>query len=194
MNEKDTVREVALKSSRAVIRLSTTAVRIIHRGDDPSEMLMEAKDEAMRLRSLLHEHPDLFHSGFVENALQELVEACIVHALNKGETIPSPEELGSTDAGYLLGLADSVGEMRRFALDALRDGDVEGATLQLNRMEYVFETLMRFNYPSALVSIRRKQDIVRSLLEKTRGEISLAHSNLTLSCEVQELRKKLEEN
>ncbi len=38
---------------------------------------------------------------------------------------------------------------------------------------------MRFDYPDAIVAIRKKQDVARSLLEKTRGEMTVAMSNRT---------------
>jgi translin len=50
---------------------------------------------------------------------------------------------------------------------------------------------MRFDYPDALVSIRRKQDIARSLLEKTRGELAVAVSSKILGDKISALYKKL---
>src|SRR2546428_12184283 len=88
----------------------------------------------MKLRSVLEDHPDLVHSGFVENALQELCEASIIHAISTGKPLPGPKECAGTDAAYLLGLGDVVGEIRRFALEELRRGNVARAAEHLKEM------------------------------------------------------------
>jgi translin len=191
LDEKDEVREIAIKSARAIIRLSGSAVHSIHKGEDVTDLLRVAQDEAHSLRSLLEEHPDIWNSGLVSDALQEMAEAAIVQAIAIGGDFPSPEDLGMTAAPYLMGLADAIGEMRRFVLVALRKGDVEKAVAHLDMMEEMFLVLMRFDYPQALVAVRRKQDIARSLLEKTRGDVAVAVSSRRLEERMEELRKRL---
>jgi translin len=92
---------------------------------------------------------------------------------------------------YLMGFADSIGELRRFSLEALRAGNVESANKYLEMMEDMFIVLMRFDYPDALVAIRRKQDIARSVLEKTRGEVAVAINSMRLQDRIVELSRKL---
>ncbi len=191
LDEKDTVREIAIKSARAIIRLSGNAVHSIHRGEDASDMISTAIDESARLKSLLEFHPDIWASGLVSDSLQEMAEAAFVHAISKDEKLPTPLELGIPAAPYLLGLADTIGEIRRFALVSLRSGEVEQAVTYLDIMEEMFLTLMRFDYPQALVAIRRKQDIARSLVEKTRGDVTLAVSSSRLQEKIDELKDRL---
>jgi translin len=191
LDDKDAIREVALKSSRAITRLSTTATQGIHRNKDVDETLKDAKNEASRLRSLCQEHPDLLHSGFVQNAFQELCEATILLAVIRDQQLPFPKELGATDTSYLLGMADTIGELRRLTLESLRQEDVDTASLYLEKMERFYEVLLRFNYPNALVSIRRKQDIARSLIEKTRGELTVAVRGRALEMKIDDLQKKI---
>jgi hypothetical protein len=38
-------------------------------------------------------------------------------------------------------------------------------------MDRIYDAIMSFDYPSALVPIKKRQDMVRSLIEKTRGEL-----------------------
>ncbi len=191
LDEKDEVRELALKSSRAIARLSSAAIHSLHKGEDADASLREAREEAMKLRSVLEEHPDLYHSGFVENALQELCEASIVYAIAHGSPLPGPKECSATDASYLLGLGDAVGELRRFALEGLRRGDVAGAADHLKKMEDIFDALVRFDYPTALVALKRKQDIARSLIEKTRGEVAVATRGKALEDKIDHLEGRL---
>ncbi|MBC7108268.1 MAG: translin family protein [Methanomassiliicoccales archaeon] len=192
LDEKDTVREVAIKSSRAIIRISTGIVHSIHRREDVKEALAEAKEEVHRLRSLLEDHPDIWNSGLVEDAMAEMAEASILLAIVNNEELPDPEELNITSTSYLLGLADVIGELRRFALEALRKDKTDEAVKYLDMMEDLFLVLMRFDYPDAIVPIRRKQDIARSLLEKTRGEIAVAVSSKRLQEKLEEFRRHLD--
>ena len=127
-------------------------------------------DEAQQLAACSRNDPDIWNSGIVVDAMQELAEAAIIIAIANSDDLPTPEELGVPMTSYLLGFADAIGELRRFCLEALREGRMEAAIINLEMMEEMFQVLMRFDYPDALVSIRRKQDIARSLLEKTRGE------------------------
>ncbi|MFQ5986502.1 MAG: translin family protein [Thermoplasmata archaeon] len=174
LEEKDAIRELALKSSRAVARLSVSAVGSLHREKAVAPYLDEAREEASKLRSLLKEHPDLYFSGFVENAHQDMTEAAVAFSLVRNAPLPRPQDLGVTNRAYLLGLGDVVGELRRHALERLGKGDVEAAREALEAMEILYEGLMRFDYPRAVAAVKRKQDIARSLVEKTRGEVAVA--------------------
>jgi len=191
LDEKDQVREVALKSTRAIVRAAGAAIRGMHRGEDVSKALEDAREETRRLRSLLADHPDLWHGGSVEGALQEVTEAAIVHSLLKDEPLPTPEDLRVTSAAYLLGLADGVGELRRFVLDRMRDGEIEAAARYLQLMEDIFDALLRFDHPNAIVPLRHKQDVARGLLERTRGELAVAAHGTALERRLRELTKKL---
>ncbi len=175
MDEKDEVREVALKSSRSVIRLCSSAIRLIHKGDENiAEFLEEAKEELHRLRGITKDFPGLYYSGFVESAMQEFAEAMVLDAIIKGDDVPTPGNLGITNEGYLLGLGDVIGELRRQAVDSLRHGNMDKASEYLDNMEELYEFLMRFHYPSGMVAIKRKQDIARGVIEKTRGEVAVS--------------------
>lgn len=191
LEEKDQVREVTIKSTRAINRLSGSIVHLIHKGDDVRSLMHEALDEAHRLRSLLKDYPEMWESGMVEGALQELAEAAILHAIVHEEELPDPDDMGITGSAYLLGMADAIGELRRFALERLREGDVDKATEFLNMMEEMFLVIMRFDFPDALIPIRRKQDVARSLLEKTRGEVAVAVNSARLQRKMDELSRKL---
>jgi translin len=191
LDEKDTVREIAIKSARAIIRLSGHSIRGMHKGEDVSIPLGEAMEEAERLRSLLQDHQEIWSSGIVQDALQELAEAAIVLSIVMGDDIPTPEELDLPPTTYLMGFADAIGELRRFSLEALRQGRTEEAEAHLDLMEDMFLVIMRFDYPDAIVSIRRKQDVARSILEKTRGDVAVAVSSTRLEKRIAELDRKM---
>ena len=191
LDEKDEVRELTIKSSRTIARLSGSAIQAMHRGHDVGTALQETREEILKLRSLLKDHPDLYHTGIVENAMQEAGEAFLVHAILEQDPLPSPKDLGLTDTAYLLGLGDVVGELRRFALEHLRRADVKQASGYLEKMERILDSLMRFDYPTALVALKRKQDVARSLIEKTRGEVAVASRSQELADKLDAVREKL---
>ncbi len=191
LDEKDEVRELTIKSSRTIARLSGSAIQGMHRGQNVGGALQETREEILKLRSLLKDHPDLYHTGIVENAMQEACEAFLVHSILEGEQLPGPRDIGVTDTAYLLGLGDVVGELRRFSLEHLRRGDIKLASSFLEKMERILDALMRFDYPTALVALKRKQDIARSLIEKTRGEVAVAARSQELADKLDAVRGKL---
>ncbi len=188
--EKDKVREVVLKSSRSIVRLSGTVMRSLHVGEKTDKDMAELSEELSKLSKILSENPDMASAGYVETAYQEYAEARIVMSILEKGDVPNPSELGVTSTGYLLGLGDSVGELRRLCLDELKAGRTDRANYFLDRMEEIFVGLMRFDLPDAIVPIRRKQDVARSLLEKTRGDVAVATSARNLQDKLEEALKR----
>jgi len=174
LDEKDAVREIALKSSRNIVRLCGKAIRQMHNQGDPDEAAQEALEELQRLIGVTRDFPDIRHSGIVESAMQEFVELKVLLAYSSGAAIPGYKELNVTPEAYLLGVGDVIGEIRRFALDNIRRGSMDKAAQYLEHMEDLYDFLMIFNYPNGLVAVRRKQDIARGVLEKTRGDVTMA--------------------
>lgn len=121
---------------------------------------------------------------FVNSSLQEWAEANLLWAVIERRRLPSPNDLGISAAPYLLGLSDLVGEIRRLAVTALGKGEVQEAKRCLALMDALYSTLMRFDAPRSIIAMKPKQDIARSLVEKTRGEVESAlflHSMLSRS-------------
>lgn len=190
LDEKDQIREVALKSSRVVVRLSGNIIRGLHKKIERSAELDALKDEVSNLSSLLREHPELEHAGYVENAFQEYAEVNVIMSILERADVPSPDDMNVGSVPYLLALGDSIGELRRFCLDELKSGKVTKANKYLDMMEDLFTALMRFDYPEAIVPLRHKQDVARSLLEKTRGEVAVAASTRNLHERLDQVLKK----
>jgi translin len=92
-----------------------------------------------------------------------------------GLPAPTPEEIGVEDAPYLNGIAEAIGEARRYALDLLRGGRVEEGERVLATMDDLYSILVTMDYPDAITgNLRRSTDVARSLIEKTRGDLSVA--------------------
>ncbi|MCK5548385.1 MAG: translin family protein [Thermoplasmata archaeon] len=191
LDEKEKFRELAIRSARSIIKLSGGAIRKMQRGGQAQSILEKAKGDALKLRRLLKKHPELSYTGYVENALQELAEGYIVLSIIKKRPLPLPSTIGVTNVAYIMGMGDAVGELRRFALLALTKGQVKKANEYLRLMEELFAALMTFDYPHAIVAVKRKQDVARGLIEKTRGEIVVSSRSKDLEEKLDKLQKKL---
>jgi translin len=104
-----------------------------------------------------------------------LVEAHVVYAIVRGEALPLPAELYVTGSTYLRGLSEAATEMRRFVLDLMRQGKVLEAEPYLTHMDEIYSQLITIDFPDAITDgLRRHTDVLRGVLERTRGELTLA--------------------
>ncbi|MBN1305165.1 MAG: haloacid dehalogenase [Anaerolineales bacterium] len=176
-------RDQALAQSRQLVRQCALAIRAVHREEIPTmnEHLEEARSLALTLGSDLAEHPDLYYAGYTQDALKEYVEAHVTCALILGQPLQEPEDLDVPDATYLNGLAETVGELRRRIMDILRHGHSDEAERLLGYMDEIYAVLVTIDYPDAITDgLRRKTDIARGIIERTRGDMtfSLRSANL----------------
>ncbi len=187
LDDKDTVRELVMKSSRTIQRTSRQIIQLIHIGEEPREKFNEAFQEISKVKSIVEDHPELYYSGMLRNGFQELAEAHILWAIKSGNSIMTPKELDITPDSYILGLGDVVGELRRMVLDSLAEGKLNDARKSLHMMEQIKDMLMIFDYPNAVLPVKHKQDIARDLVEKTRGDVTNALINTNLKNKMDEL-------
>jgi translin len=170
-------RDQALAQARQLTRACSLAIRAVHRDDvqEMNEHLAEAGTLAEALRSGLAKHPDLFLAGYTQDALKEFVEANVTCALIQNQPLLTPEELGVTGFTYLNGLAEVVGELRRRTLDILRHGYSQEAERLLGIMDDIYSVLVTMDYPDAITNgLRRQTDLARSIIEKTRGDVTFS--------------------
>lgn len=170
-------RENALVISRALIRRCANAIRAIHRHEwlEADRLLNEAGLTAAELRERLRLHPSIYHAGYSQDALKEYAEARLTLALVRGEVLPTAVELEVEAAAYLNGLAEAASELRRYILDALRQGDTHDTERLLAAMDDVYSLLVTIDYPDAVTGgLRRTTDALRAVLERTRGDLTTA--------------------
>jgi len=174
---KDRAREEAFRLSRDVIRICSTSIRSVHRGDlEVAEKLMdEAASGLEKIREVLSDHQDVRYAGFVDGAEQEYAEARSFYSITTRHEILAPDEIGVELVNYLVGLGDTTGELRRHILDLIRNDRAAEGEYFLGVIEEIYYLLMLFDYPDAITrGLRRKSDLARSMLEKTRGDLTNA--------------------
>jgi translin len=176
-DEKMRAREKALSASRSAIRSSANAIRAIHRGElDQAHQLMEEARSALAggKAAVREEHPDVYFAGFLQDAQKEYAESRLTEAIVTGAGLPSREDLDVELAAYLNGMAESIGEGRRAILDLLRQGDTERGERILSAMEDMYHLLVSMDYPDAITgNLRRSTDVARSIIERTRGDLTV---------------------
>jgi translin len=171
-------RERALPAARRGIRSCANAIRAIHRSEwEQAHRLMDQAKAAIDEGLLAaRDHPEIRFAGYLQDAQKEYAEARITEAVVTGVSqLPTPEELGVEDAPFLNGMAEAIGEGRRHILDLLRHGEVDRGEAILSAMDDIYYVLVSMDYPDAItMNLRRSTDVARSLIEKTRGDLSIA--------------------
>jgi len=187
LEARNAARDEALTRSRELVRHCANSIRATHRGEfeEAARLLATAQEVAARMAEDLADYPDIYYAGYTQDALKELVEAQIAYALIRGRPLPTPEELGVECVAYLRGLGEAVGELRRHVLDLIRRGQIERGEEILSAMDDIYGVLVTIDFPDAITrGLRRITDMVRGVLERTRGD-------LTMAMRQEELRKAL---
>ena len=88
-----------------------------------------------------------------------------------------------------------MGELRRYLLDQLRRNNVESSEIYLRQMDDIYALLTTIDFPDAITGgLRRTTDSTRGILEKTRGDLTVAVGQAQLQRSLlalqQELQKK----
>lgn len=191
---KHEARDKAIKSSREAIYKCSTSIRAAHRGEyelakslaDAAKAILDEVDEA------IGENDDLRYTGFVLDSQKEYAEARATLALISGESIPNPDELGVRYSAYLNGLGEAAGELRRHILDVMRRGEVERCESILEMMDDIYSLLVTIDYPDALTGgLRRTTDMVRGVLERSRGDLTVALRQRELETKLETFNKNL---
>jgi translin len=187
--QKSAAREEALVAARRAIRASANAIRAIHRQDlnEAHRLMEEARTALGTGRGAVRDaHPDVYFAGFLHDAQKEYAEARLTEAVVMQSELPGPDELEVEVPAYLNGMAEAIGEGRRAVLDLLREGQFERGERILRSMDDLYSVLVTVDFPDAITGhLRRSTDVARSILEKTRGDlsVSLVQRNLRLALE-----------
>ncbi len=191
---KNSARDAALATSRELIRHCALSIRATHRAeyDSASSLLGRTRELAALLKGHVAAYPDLYFTGYVQDALKEMAEAHIVYGLVVLNSLPDPDELGIDYAAYLNGLGEAAGELRRYVLDIIRHDNSDRGEQVLSAMEDIYSLLVTMDFPDALTGgLRRTTDMVRGVLERTRGDLTVAARQSKLENTLKEFEERL---
>ena len=183
-------RDKVLKESRDVISACSRAIISVHTGK-----MKEAEKEQAAAKSLLaslKRSSGTSAARYLVSPEAEYVEASAVIALAKGREVPSMESLGASPEAYLLGLLDTVGELKRLVLDSILKRKLSQARRYFGVMEELYSLCSPLAVFDHVVNgARRKIDVARMLVEDTRGLLAEEMGRESVSASMARLEKKL---
>ena len=191
------VRENTLGLTRQLTRNAAQAIRAIHRGEreQAEEIMLEARAIVDELNHSAEEEPEIYFSGYTQDAIKEYVEARLTINMISNEDLPQPDELSVPYATYMKGLAETIGELRRRCLDILRQGYSDEAERLLDLMDEIYSLLVTIDYPDAIThGLRRQTDLVRGIIERTRADLTLSLREDRLQRSLKEFEERFNNN
>ena len=191
---RNAARDLALTRSRELIRFCSLAIRAAHREEfaEAEQLLVTARQAAAELKAGVAAHPELYYTGYTQDALKELTEAAVVYAIVREQPIPAPQDIEVDEAAYLNGLAEAASELRRRCLDLIRRDRVAEAERMLTAMDDVYAQLVTMDFPDAITGgLRRTTDTLRAVLERTRGDLTTTLQQEKLQRALREVEKRI---
>ena len=186
------IREQSLTTSREIVRECSKSIRNIHRNDEVSakEHIENARKKLENLKSITSDVSEISYAGYVLDAEREFVEAVMFYTFEVSGYIEPFNNFNVHPSSYIQGIGDTIGEWRRKALDHLRNLDIKKAETYLAIMEEGMGTLNELDYPDALTGgLRRYADNARSIIERTRSDITNAFINESLRKDISKINK-----
>ena len=170
LDEEEQRRDTAFSLSRNLIRScrKTISDLVQEKTIDLVPLTMERDELLSTLGSKLTRY------GFVEDALTEYSEAAILDSVLNSDRLPDIESVNVGERAYILGACDAVGELRRITLNRLLKSELDDAAFSYERMKEIGHLIEGLVYPSGMIPLKKKQDVVRSLLDRTGGELAIA--------------------
>ncbi|HET6641112.1 MAG TPA: RNA-binding protein [Nitrososphaeraceae archaeon] len=164
-------REVLIKGTRGVIMKCSKSIMALHRGllEDAAKLLEEAQTELSSLRAYTRD--DL--ERYLINAEQEFVEAYQLKCVYEKTSLAGIDDLNVATSSYILGLLDSIGEIKRMIYDNLRTERTSDALKLFALMEDLYGSIYPFAvYDNIVPGIKRKLDVAKLLIENARSTLT----------------------
>lgn len=184
LDQMDKLREEILPMQRSAVRICSEIIKKIHRKQFESipNQINEVKTAIQNIKALIQNAPGNFAADYLSIVQQEFGEAALFYHLIVNNTYASPEDIGIDFIEYAYACADLIGELRRFALDALRNEELELAMTILSKMDTIHGELFSMDYPKGLVpGLRPKIDQARGILARTESDIAVSANILKLN-------------
>ena len=163
-------REEILKLSRNIVRDCSIGIKNIHRKEFGlyQERKNNIKTNLENLVSLVNKNPGVFEK-FLRVPEQEYAEGLVFYSIISKNETPTPSDLKINPLNFVLGLADVVGELRRYALDNIRNSQTGELNYILECMDDIYAQLFSIDYPAGITTdLRHKVDVARNIIEKSR--------------------------
>ncbi|OGM02112.1 hypothetical protein A3K72_04005 [Candidatus Woesearchaeota archaeon RBG_13_36_6] len=166
MENIDNQRELLIKSSRDVLKLSKQLIYALHRGDKKASKAFETKIKLVfnKLSKIVGRNYELQGVGAFKVAEQEYVEALCYYGFVINKKIPTHKELKVSSNAYLLGICDLTGELVRKAINDAIKGDMKSAFFIKKIVEDLYGELLKFDFRNG--ELRKKFDGIKYDLKR----------------------------
>ena len=194
LSEAHSGRESALANCRRSIQKSSSSIRASHRNqfDEALVLANESKESLEKAKDALKPFYLNINTVFFLDTEKEYCEAMLVYSFLSESNIPTPEDLQVTTSSYLKGLAEASSELRRTSLDSIRKSNYELADNYLGIMNEVTDLLETIDFPEAVTGgLRRTTDQLRSVVERTRGDVTLSLDRKKLENQLKDFKDTL---
>lgn len=162
----DSQRELLIKKSRDVLKLSKQIIYAVHRSElkQAESLIKEIEKELSALNKITQHSTFLLSEGSYKIAVQEYVEALLYFHVVKDKTLSTHTQLKVKSNHYLLGLCDLTGEIVRKAV-YLAGKDRYAEVIQYKDLvDQIYGELLKFDFREP--ELRRKFDSIKYDLKK----------------------------
>lgn len=162
----DEQRELLIKKSRDVLKLSKQTIYAVHRDDLKEALKLEKimKEELKVLNDYVKNIPKMYNQGSYKVAVQEYVEASLFLHFVKSKKLLTHKDLGVNYDYYLLGIGDLPGELYRRAVLAATKGKYEEVTSFRKLVDEIYAELLKMDIRES--ELRKKFDGIKYDLQK----------------------------
>jgi translin len=164
-------REILIKNTRDMVMLCSKSIIALHNNEMDNACIKISQAKIMLDKFKEYAKTDL--QKYIAVAEQEFVEAYVLKSIVEESSLPSKTELNVSGSGYLTGLLDCIGEVKRMVYDRMRAGEAEDATKLFAIMQDLYSIVYPFAvYDNLIPGLRRKLDVSKMLIEDIRALIT----------------------
>jgi translin len=164
-------REILIKNTRDMVMLCSKSIIALHNNEMDNACIKISQAKIMLDKFKEYAKTDL--QKYIAVAEQEFVEAYVLKSIVEESSLPSKTELNVSGSGYLTGLLDCIGELKRMVYDRMRAGKAEDATKLFAIMQDLYSIVYPFAvYDNLIPGLRRKLDVSKMLIEDIRALIT----------------------
>ncbi|MEM0371315.1 MAG: haloacid dehalogenase [Ignisphaera sp.] len=166
LDSLESARESLIKKGRDILNLCRSIISGVVLGKNVEEDLYKVSKLFNEVYEQIKSYPELVYSNIFYSIAAEYVEAIQLYSIVTQTRFLSIEELNVHPIPYLLGLADTIGELKRCSLESVRKNKFDEAFKLLELAEELYNRLSIFSYPDALLpGFRRKLDVYRRVID-----------------------------
>ena len=165
-NSFDDNRELVIKKSRDILKLSKQIIYSVHRDElvEAFKLVKKIEVEKKKAETLVGKNSKLESVGAYRVSIQEYVEAILYYNFIKNKKIVTHKYLKVTSGHYLMGLIDLPGELGRKAVQLAGKGDFKKVVGIRDAVSEIYGALLKFDFRDN--EMRKSFDRVKYDLKK----------------------------